>query len=298
MPASALVLSIDDDAQNLELIRDVGESIGWRVVTEQVATQAVSKARTLRPDVILLDVMMKEVGGLEVLASIKKDPDLAMTPVVFVSATVDPDVERRAIALGATDFIHKPFRVLALQSRVVSALHLSLLQSPRDLEIQENIAVLALDELVLRSQAGEPAGGAMLSFSGWPELVTRDRPYARRLLETLTHRLRRNIRGRDGIYVTRDGHILFVFPGTPKEGLLTVTQRLTKQLISLLAEKQLAGMPESTDGHEMLSPRFGLVSLNSEVPLLSFALLQQLELALSRANAEQALYLMSDDRQS
>src|SRR5690349_2828850 len=108
---TALVLAIDDDEANLELLRDFCEASGWQIVTERTSAGGLAKAREARPDIILLDVLMPETGGLDLMAFLKTDPTLHRIPVMFVTAVADPQAEEQAFRLGAIDYVRKPFRL-------------------------------------------------------------------------------------------------------------------------------------------------------------------------------------------
>src|SRR5262249_30735361 len=106
---SAVILAVDDDESNLQLLRDVCENSGWAVETETDGGNGLSRARSVNPDVILLDIMMPGTGGLELLEALQADRDLKLVPVVFVTAVSDPRSEDRAFQLGAVDYVRKPF---------------------------------------------------------------------------------------------------------------------------------------------------------------------------------------------
>ena len=103
------VLAVDDDPVIQRLLEVNLEMEGYEVRLASDGLQAVDAAREFRPDVILLDVMMPNMDGWEACATIKQDPELAKTPVVFLSARAqDADIER-GTELGAAAYITKPF---------------------------------------------------------------------------------------------------------------------------------------------------------------------------------------------
>src|SRR5262249_4597776 len=118
----ATILAVDDDESNLQLLRDVCESSGWSVATEKDGDRGLARAREVKPDVVLLDIMMPGTGGRELLASMQADSELKWVPVVFVTAVNDPRSEEKAFQLGAVDYVRKPFRVFDLQARIRTAL--------------------------------------------------------------------------------------------------------------------------------------------------------------------------------
>lgn len=103
------VLAVDDDPVIQRLLEVNLEMEGYEVRLASDGLQAVDAAKAFRPHVILLDVMMPNMDGWEACAQIKQDPELADTPVVFLSARAqDADIER-GTELGAAAYITKPF---------------------------------------------------------------------------------------------------------------------------------------------------------------------------------------------
>ena len=104
------VLIIDDDA-DIRTVARLSLSLvgGMEVIEAASGGEGVRKARDENPDVILLDMMMPAMGGLETLAVLLSQPATAMTPVIFLTAkAVGPEVERLT-ALGAAGVLSKPF---------------------------------------------------------------------------------------------------------------------------------------------------------------------------------------------
>ena len=99
-PDKPLILIVDDLAKNLQLLGLVLRKNNYRVAAVDNGPAGLDIARTKKPDLILLDVMMPEMDGLEVCRRLKKDPDTASIPVIFLTArTVTPS---RTVAEPAT----------------------------------------------------------------------------------------------------------------------------------------------------------------------------------------------------
>ena len=116
------VLIIDDDA-DIRLIAglSLGRVGGMDVIDAASGVEGVRKAQEEKPDVILLDMMMPTMDGLETLAALRSQPATAMTPVIFLTAkAVEAEVERMR-ALGAAGVLIKPFdpRTLSGDVRVL-----------------------------------------------------------------------------------------------------------------------------------------------------------------------------------
>ena len=99
------VLVIDDENDSRVLMRHFLQDFGCEVVTAQSAEEGLTLARTHRPDLITLDLMMPETDGFETLRTLKEDPALREIPVVVVSIVAS---ENRGSLLGAVDLINKP----------------------------------------------------------------------------------------------------------------------------------------------------------------------------------------------
>ncbi len=103
------VLVVDDNPDSLVIVRGLLEPRGYEVEEASSGPQALELIRARRPDIVLLDVMMPEMSGLEVLQKIKENPETALLPVILVTAkTADEDVVQ-GYQYGADYYITKPF---------------------------------------------------------------------------------------------------------------------------------------------------------------------------------------------
>ncbi len=108
------VLVVDDEPDVLLLCRVNLEVEGYDVATAPDGEAGLEACRELKPDVVLLDVMMPKMDGWQVLEAIKEDDDLAHIPVVMLTAKVQEQDQIRGWSTGAADYITKPFSPLAL----------------------------------------------------------------------------------------------------------------------------------------------------------------------------------------
>jgi CheY-like chemotaxis protein len=106
---AAKVLAVDDDPVIQRLLQVNLEMEGYEVALASDGVEALEQARSFRPDIVLLDIMMPRKDGWQVCAELKQDPDLADTPVVFLSARAQDDDLQRGTELGADAYITKPF---------------------------------------------------------------------------------------------------------------------------------------------------------------------------------------------
>jgi two-component system, OmpR family, response regulator MtrA len=122
MNGKSLVLIADDDADILLLVRAVLERSGHEVVAASDGAEALASVRARKPDLVVLDIAMPEVDGLEVLRRLRADPTTSELPVVLLSARAqEADVER-GFAIGASAYLKKPFSPRELSEHVAELL--------------------------------------------------------------------------------------------------------------------------------------------------------------------------------
>jgi DNA-binding response OmpR family regulator len=117
-----IVLAADDDEDILELIAFRLEHSGYTVLQARDGKEALDLARTARPDLAVLDVMMPKIDGFEVTRRLREDDSTTRIPIILLTArTQEADVQRGFDA-GADDYIRKPFSPQELGARVQAIL--------------------------------------------------------------------------------------------------------------------------------------------------------------------------------
>ncbi len=116
------VLVVDDEPDVLLLCRVNLEFEGYEVVLASNGVDAIAEVRDQRPDVILLDVMMPQKDGWQVLDELQGDPELATIPVVMLTARSQEQDQIRGWSTGVAEYITKPFSPLSLSQVVESVL--------------------------------------------------------------------------------------------------------------------------------------------------------------------------------
>jgi len=105
------ILVVDDTPVNIELLAAILEPHGFNVlVAKTLGEAALRVAERTPPDLILLDVMMPGLDGFETCARLKRNPDLADVPVIFVTARDEPEDIVNGFRQGAVDYVAKPVR--------------------------------------------------------------------------------------------------------------------------------------------------------------------------------------------
>jgi diguanylate cyclase (GGDEF)-like protein len=121
---TATILVADDEPINRSLIQRRLERAGYHVLTAQNGQEAVEKTRERLPDLVLLDIMMPVMDGLEACRLIKEDAATQDIPVIFLSARDETEVKVSGLNLGANDYISKPFKAEELLARVDVAMRM------------------------------------------------------------------------------------------------------------------------------------------------------------------------------
>lgn len=117
-PVSARILVVDDEPDAIELIRFNLKASGYDVITAEDGEEALLKARKFSPDLILLDVMLPEIDGLEVCKILRRDPATAKLPVVMLTAKASEIDRVLGLEFGADDYVTKPFSPRELILRI------------------------------------------------------------------------------------------------------------------------------------------------------------------------------------
>ncbi len=113
------ILAVDDEKRMVRFIQLNLEQDGFQVITAYNGSQALEQVRTQLPDLVLLDIMMPDISGFEVL---KKIREVNQVPVIMLTAKGEEDDRVKGLELGADDYITKPFSPRELVSRIKAVL--------------------------------------------------------------------------------------------------------------------------------------------------------------------------------
>jgi two-component system phosphate regulon response regulator PhoB len=116
------ILVVDDEPDALELIQYNLRAAGYEVVTAADGEEALKKARASQPALVILDVMLPEIDGLEVCKALRREPATAAIPIVMLTAKAAEIDRVLGLELGADDYVTKPFSPRELVLRVKSLL--------------------------------------------------------------------------------------------------------------------------------------------------------------------------------
>lgn len=139
----AKILVVDDEPDAIELIKFNLKAAGYEIITAADGEEALKKARAALPDLIVLDLMLPEVDGLEVCKILRRDARVAGTPIIMLTAKAAEIDRVLGLELGADDYVTKPFSPRELVLRVKRLLRTGPATTGK--EDQINVKELMLD---------------------------------------------------------------------------------------------------------------------------------------------------------
>jgi two-component system alkaline phosphatase synthesis response regulator PhoP len=119
---SKKILIVEDEPDILQLVKLYLEKEGFRTATAVNGAQALKKVKEDKPDLIVLDLMLPEIDGLEVCKRLRSIPDTALLPIIMLTAKAEESDTVIGLELGADDYVAKPFSPKALVARIKALL--------------------------------------------------------------------------------------------------------------------------------------------------------------------------------
>ena len=116
--ANELILIVEDNPQSLKLVRDILQVKGYQTLETETGEEGVRLARERRPALILMDIQLPGINGIEALQRLRADPVTSATPVIAVTASVMTQDRSRIMAAGFDGFQSKPISVNQLLATV------------------------------------------------------------------------------------------------------------------------------------------------------------------------------------
>ena len=173
MSAPATILVVDDTPHNVKLLADLLSVQGYAVVTAANGPEALAQVRSVKPDLVLLDVVMPGMSGYEACRHIRADPSTGVLPVVMVTA-LDPTEERiKGLEAGADEFLTKPIHPPELLARVRSLLRIKSLYDTVQAQAAELAGLNQGLERRVQEQIGQLQRLAQLKRFFPPQLAER-----------------------------------------------------------------------------------------------------------------------------
>src|SRR3954447_22268416 len=153
------IVVVDNESESLRLLSDILTTEGYRVRPADSGELALSSVAAELPQLIFVDVFMEGMDGFELCRRRKADSRTAAIPLIFVSAAPDTNVPLRGLALGAVDYVSKPFRREEVLARVRTQLELGRLRGELEAEVElrtshlRTLVTQLKQEIVERQQA-------------------------------------------------------------------------------------------------------------------------------------------------
>lgn len=148
------ILVIDDRPDNVYFLQSRLQHESFVVITAFSGQEGIKKAKTQKPDLILLDVMMPGMDGYEVCNILVNDPETSLIPIILVTAKVDARDVEQGLKIGAFDYIKKPFDKVELIARINSALRYS--EMRKQLILQEKYQIFEATVVTANHQIKQP----------------------------------------------------------------------------------------------------------------------------------------------
>lgn len=178
-----LVLLVDDVPQNIQVLHqilDMGE-YSFGIATSGKETLQMVKKKL--PDLILLDIMLEDIDGFEVCKLLKKDPETAAVPIIFLTAKVGVEDKVKGFKLGALDYITKPFEDAEVMARVHT-----------HIQLKKSIDIIKEYNQQLKESFGEMQKSYQELMDSQEELVEREKKIAIKALSAnATHEMNQPI---------------------------------------------------------------------------------------------------------
>jgi len=103
------ILIVDDSGTELQHLKNILEDAGYNTIQAKSGNQAIAVANEMKPDAVMLDIIMDDGDGYKACRSIKKNPEMTERPIIMVSSKANPADIQWATRLGASDYIVKPY---------------------------------------------------------------------------------------------------------------------------------------------------------------------------------------------
>lgn len=264
MADGAKILVVDDDPTTLRMTIEALAGYGYVIDTATDGVQAVERVRAAPPDLLLLDVMMPKMNGLEVCRIVKSSAE-TFIPIILLTVKGDVDSKVTGLRLGADDYLAKPFSPLELQARVASMLRIKSLQDKINAKRVELEALSITDDLTgllnhramqqrlrdefMRAQRyNEPLSVIMVDVDYFKKINdTFGHLYGDRVLEKLAALLKKAVREIDIVARYGGDEFLLILPQTHFSGSLTVADRIWRAAAAetLVTKKEVVNLTVS-----------------------------------------------------
>jgi putative two-component system response regulator len=154
-----LILVVDDSPTVLHLVKQALEEAGFSVITAENGKRALKRIDEQRPDLIISDITMPEMNGIDFCKALHADPELAVIPFVVMSSNSDRSMMRRLLYLGAAGYLVKPFnldQIVITVERLLSDHFLILIKDRERLDTERKMMLASITSLIAALEARDP----------------------------------------------------------------------------------------------------------------------------------------------
>jgi two-component system cell cycle response regulator len=285
--ASPTILVADDEPVNRALIQRRLEREGYRVLTAKNGSEAVERARAALPDLVILDVMMPEMDGMDACRLIKEDERTRDIPIIFLSARDETEMKVSGLGLGADDYISKPFEAEELIARINVRIRL---KRERD-QLRTSAEEASQRAELAQERAMTDALTGRLNRYGLQHILAREQSEARRYnrplscllidldnfktvndthghatgdlaLQQVASILAEAVRGSDTVFRYGGEEFLVLLPETDLEGAMALGEKIRAaarffgdglRVFNLTLSAGAASLSDNESGHDMIA---------------------------------------------
>ena len=231
------LLIVDDENTNLKVLTHILGS-EYTILTATNGTSAIEKAKEYKPDLILLDILMPEMNGYEILSIIKKCEDIKRIPVIFITGLSSDEDEEKGLSLEAADYITKPFSSMIVKLRVRNQIqiinqmrtieHLSLIDQLTNIPNRRSFDDRLRMEWKQAAREQTPISILMIDLDNFKNINdTCGHQHGDKVLKTVASVFSQSFK-RPGDFAARWGGEEFVvlLPNTPLEGAMEIAEKI------------------------------------------------------------------------
>ena len=235
------ILVVDDNLNNIRLLTDILEDENFTVYTADNGAAVLAMVHKLKPDVILLDIMMPGLDGFEVCKLLKNDFDIKDIPVIMVTAKTEGIDIKKSLEMGAFDYIKKPIDEIEVIARVQSAIWFKQTQDKlKEMAMKDGLTGLYNHALLIelfekeidkQQRNNGSISFAMIDIDNFKKINdTYGHISGDTVLKELSNILMSSVRGGDIVGRYGGEEFSIVFPGIDEQNAFQLCERIRKEV--------------------------------------------------------------------
>lgn len=235
------ILVVDDNLNNIRLLTDILEDENFTVYTADNGAAVLAMVHKLKPDVILLDIMMPGLDGFEVCKLLKNDFDIKDIPVIMLTAKTEGIDIKKSLEMGAFDYIKKPIDEIEVIARVQSAIRFKQTQDKlKEMAMKDGLTGLYNHALLIelfekeidkQQRNNGSISFAMIDIDNFKKINdTYGHISGDTVLKELSNILMSSVRGGDIVGRYGGEEFSIVFPGIDEQNAFQLCERIRKEV--------------------------------------------------------------------